>query len=106
MNYSTSREANGFSASEEIFRVFFLGGGELNFHFCFYRRSPLANPQPLQSSPAPILSFKKYFNIIVPSTSISSMCFLSLTFPNQTPVWASVPLRSGMATLLKRHIES
>jgi len=44
-------------------------------------------PEPPQSTPPPQFPFLKYFNIILPTTTVSSKLSLSLWFSNQNPVF-------------------
>ena len=79
----------GFSDSQEIPRILC----KPEFHYCVYKCPPPA-PKLNQISPAhvPTSHFLKiHFNIIVPSTTVSSKWSLSLRLPHQNPVDTSSP---------------
>ena len=87
VEYSPSWEANRFSASQEIPRIF----SNPNVHLLLYTCPP---PVPVLSQLDPVHIPTSYFlkihlNIILPSMPGSPKQSLSLTFPHQNPVFAS-----------------
>jgi len=87
MPHSPSWEANGFSASQEIPRIFW----KWKVHCCIHK-SP--SPVPILSQINPVHVPSSHFlkilsNIIPPSTPGYSKWSLSLRFPHQNPVYTS-----------------
>jgi len=92
MEYSPSRDANSFSASQEIPRILW----NTKVHSSI-QKSPLLVPVLSQIKVYVALSdFQKtHFNNILPSTPLSPKWFLSLRFPHQNPVYSSpFPMRA------------
>ena len=92
LTYSTqqspSRQANRFSASQEIPHILW---NNPKFHHLTHKRPP---PVPIQSQPHPVPTTSSHFlkihlNIILPSKPWSPQWSLSFRFPHQNPEYAS-----------------
>ena len=84
---SPSREANRFSASQEIPRILWNPQGSLP-HSQVPATCPY--PEPARSNPYPNIPLPKiHLNIILPSTSGFPQWSFSLRFRHQNPVYAS-----------------
>jgi len=81
MEQSPSQEGNRSSASQKISRILWYPKVYHRIHKCSPPVTILTQNNPVHSCPSYFLSI--YFNIIIPSTSGSSNCFLSLRFPHQ-----------------------
>ena len=81
MEHSPSWETNQFSASQIPCIVWNL---KVHYHLS------LSWARSIQFTPPPSHFLKIHLNIILPSTSESSNCSLSLRFPHQNPVCSSI----------------
>jgi hypothetical protein len=88
MDQSPSGEANGFVASQEISRVLLNPKVYYRIHNCSPPVSILSQPNPVHTPTSHFL--KIHPNIILPPTPGSIQWSLSLRFPHQNPIHASL----------------